>query len=244
MGRDEIDLDEYRAELERTSLMRQEFTANASHELKTPLHVISGYAELLESGMVREEDIKVFAGKIRAEAMRMTKLVEDIIALSRLDSGGVGMKRELVDLYKVAASAVEALTEAARTAEVEISLCPAPERPVLLRGIPHALYSTVYNLCENAVKYNVPGGKVSVTVETSEDGAAVLTVSDTGIGIPQEDLQRIFERFYRVDKSHSKEVGGTGLGLSIVKHAAMTHNARIEVDSEVGRGSAFTVRFP
>ena len=237
------DKDRAAEELERTSLMRQEFTANASHELKTPLHVISGYAELLESGMVRDEDIKVFAGKIRAEAMRMTKLVEDIIALSRLDSGGVGMKWELTDLYKVASSAVEALAETAREAGVRLELGPAPDRPVLRRGIPHALYSIVYNLTENALKYNVPGGSVSVKIENSEDGSAVLTVSDTGIGIPKADQERIFERFYRVDKSHSKEVGGTGLGLSIVKHAAMTHNARIEVQSEEGRGSVFKVLF-
>ena len=230
-----------RAELEKTSMIRQEFTANASHELKTPLHVISGYAELLESGIVpSEESRKLFAAKIRTESQRMSKLVEDIIDLSRLDGGGVGMKRELTDLYRIAQNAVDSLQATAEDAGVTISM-EGENAP--LYGIPQVLYSIVYNLCINAINYSDRGGRVLVTVQSLPE-KAVLQVRDDGIGIPAEDLDRIFERFYRVDKSHSKEVGGTGLGLSIVKHAARIHDAGIHVDSELGKGSLFTVEFP
>ncbi len=230
-----------RAELEKTSMIRQEFTANASHELKTPLHVISGYAELLESGIVpSEESRRLFAAKIRTESQRMSKLVEDIIDLSRLDGGGVGMKRELTDLYRIALNAVDSLQDSAEDAGVTIS---AEGGNTPLYGIPQALYSIVYNLCSNAIHYSERGGHVLVTVQRLPE-KSVLQVRDNGIGIPAEDLDRIFERFYRVDKSHSKEVGGTGLGLSIVKHAARIHDAEIRVDSELGRGSLFTVEFP
>lgn len=230
-----------RAELEKTSMIRQEFTANASHELKSPLHVISGYAELLESGMVSSEDSRrLFAAKIRTESQRMSKLVEDIIDLSRLDGGGVGMKRELTDLYRIALNAVDSLQASAEDAGVTISV-EGENAP--LYGIPQALYSIVYNLCSNAIHYSNRGGHVLVTVKRLPE-RSVLVVRDDGIGIPAEDLDRIFERFYRVDKSHSKEVGGTGLGLSIVKHAARIHDADIRVDSELGKGSLFTVEFP
>ena len=230
-----------RAELEKTSMIRQEFTANASHELKSPLHVISGYAELLESGMVSSEDSRrLFAAKIRTESQRMSKLVEDIIDLSRLDGGGVGMKRELTDLYRIALNAVDSLQASAEDAGVTISV-EGENAP--LYGIPQALYSIVYNLCSNAIHYSNRGGHVLVTVKRLPE-RSVLVVRDDGIGIPAEDLDRIFERFYRVDKSHSKEVGGTGLGLSIVKHAARIHDAEIRVDSELGKGSLFTVEFP
>lgn len=230
-----------REELEKTSQIRQEFTANASHELKTPLHVISGYAELLESGMVATEEARrLFAGKIRAESQRMSKLVGDIIDLSRLDSGGIGMPRELTDLYRIALNAAEALQIEAESADVTVNV---EGSPTILFGVPLVLYSIVYNLCSNAINYSNKGGQVLVTVRDLP-GKAQLTVSDKGIGIPAEDLDRIFERFYRVDKSHSKEVGGTGLGLSIVKHAAEIHNAEIQVRSELGKGSVFTVTFP
>ena len=230
-----------REELEKTSQIRQEFTANASHELKTPLHVISGYAELLESGMVATEEARrLFAGKIRAESQRMSKLVGDIIDLSRLDSGGIGMPRELTDLYRIALNAAEALQIEAESADVTVTV---EGSPTILYGVPLVLYSIVYNLCSNAINYSNKGGQVLVTVRDLP-GKAQLTVSDKGIGIPAEDLDRIFERFYRVDKSHSKEVGGTGLGLSIVKHAAEIHDAEIRVTSKLGKGSVFTVTFP
>ena len=230
-----------REELEKTSQIRQEFTANASHELKTPLHVISGYAELLESGMVATEEARrLFAGKIRAESQRMSKLVGDIIDLSRLDSGGIGMPRELTDLYRIALNAAEALQIEAESADVTVNV---EGSPTILYGVPLVLYSIVYNLCSNAINYSNKGGQVLVTVRDLP-GKAQLTVSDKGIGIPAEDLDRIFERFYRVDKSHSKEVGGTGLGLSIVKHAAEIHDAEIRVTSKLGKGSVFTVLFP
>ncbi len=227
-------------ELERASLIRQEFTANASHELKTPLHAISGYAELLEHGMVREEDIPSFAAKIRAESLRMTKLVEDIIDLSKLDSGGKDMNRENTDLYRIAQNAAESLEAEAEQNQIHLFV---EGESTIIAGIPQVLYSIVYNLCLNAVKYSDPGNDVTIRVENKEK-EAVLSVIDHGIGIPQEELDRIFERFYRVDKSHSKEVGGTGLGLSIVKHGAKIHGAQIQVNSEVGKGSVFTVVFP
>ena len=217
-----------REELEKTSL-------------KTPLHVISGYAELLESGMVATEEARrLFAGKIRAESQRMSKLVGDIIDLSRLDSGGIGMPRELTDLYRIALNAAEALQIEAESADVTVTV---EGSPTILYGVPLVLYSIVYNLCSNAINYSNKGGQVLVTVRDLP-GKAQLTVSDKGIGIPAEDLDRIFERFYRVDKSHSKEVGGTGLGLSIVKHAAEIHDAEIRVTSKLGKGSVFTVLFP
>ena len=230
-----------REELEKASLIRQEFTANASHELKTPLHVISGYAELLESGMVpSEESRRLFAGKIRTESQRMSKLVEDIIDLSQLDGGGVGMTREHTDLYRIAVNAVESLEPTA--ADAGVTLRVSGESAVIY-GVPQVLYSIIYNLCINAIHYSDRGGSALVTVRDFP-GYAELSVSDNGIGIPAQDLDRIFERFYRVDKSHSKEVGGTGLGLSIVKHAAKVHDAEISVRSELGKGSIFTVKFP
>ena len=228
------------AELEKTSQIRQEFTANASHELKTPLHAISGYAELIENGMVREEDIRPFAGKIRAESQRMTKLVEDIIDLTRLDGGASDLAREETDLSRIAENAVDTLRSTAEENGIALSFTgePAP-----LKGIPQVLYSIVYNLCDNAVKYNYSGGHVEVSVKNLP-ASVRLTVSDTGIGIPEDCRDRIFERFFRVDKSHSKEVGGTGLGLSIVKHGAMIHHARVSIDSKLGQGTIFTIDFP
>ena len=227
-------------ELEKTSLIRQEFTANASHELKTPLHVISGYAELIESNIVPDSDIPVFAGKIRSEAQRMTKLVEDIIDLSQLDGGAIGMKREKLDLLRVAQNAAESLIGTAEENGISIEI---DGESVYILGIMNVVYSIVYNLVINAIHYTDVGGHVWVSVR--DDGEnAVLTVRDDGIGIPEQDQDRIFERFYRVDKSHSKEVGGTGLGLSIVKHAVRIHNASIRVDSKIGKGSEFIVSFP
>ncbi len=229
-----------RDEIAKTSQIRQEFTANVSHELKTPLHAISGYAELMENGIVKPEDIKPFAGKIRTESLRMAKLVEDTIGLSKLDSGCPGSNWEETDLYTLANNAVSSLEIAADEMGVSISLqgesCP-------IRGIPGTLYSIIYNLCENAIKYNRVGGYVHVRLEDGLDNV-ILTVEDSGVGIPKEDQERIFERFYRVDKSRSKDVGGTGLGLSIVKHAVLVHKGTITLDSELGKGSTFTVTLP
>ena len=228
------------AELEKTSLIRQEFTANVSHELKTPLHVISGYAELIESGMVKPEDVQTFAGRIFQESRRMGKLVEDIIDLTKLDSGGIGMPWESADLFQIAKNAAESLATEAEAAGVTLTV-EGESAP--LYGIPQYLYSIVYNLCDNGIKYTPAGGSVLLRTEALH-GTVRLTVEDTGIGIPPEHRDRVFERFYRVDKSRSKEVGGTGLGLSIVKHAVRLHKAQLELKSAPGKGSAFIVTFP
>lgn len=227
-------------QIEKASLIRQEFTANVSHELKTPLHAISGYAELLENGMVKEQDVRPFAGKIRCESARMTRLVEDIIDLTKLDNGGAEMTWESCNLYRIAENAVDSLETTAAEECVKLHLTG---ENVVLNGIPQLLYSIVYNLCDNAIKYHRDQGEVWVSV-TSERCCIVLRVRDNGIGIPEGCHDRIFERFYRVDKSRSKAVGGTGLGLSIVKHAVLIHNASIQVVSSVGNGSEFTVFFP
>ena len=227
-------------EKEKAEQMRREFTSNVSHELKTPLHSISGYAELLQNDMVKQEDIVPFAGKIYREAQRMTSLVEDILSLSHLDEGAEDMEWTEVDLYELAAKAIAGLEAEAKAAEVKMSL---HGEYCSLHGIPQLLHSIIYNLCDNAIKYNKVGGEVKVSVE-KQDAGALLTVSDTGIGIPPQEQERIFERFYRVDKSRSKEVGGTGLGLSIVKHAVLIHHGTIKVDSEIGKGTTITVRLP
>ncbi len=227
-------------EKEKAEQMRREFTANVSHELKTPLHAISGYAELLKNDMVKREDVSPFAGKIYDEAQRMTQLVEDIISLSRLDEGAKDMESERTELYGLAAKAVKSLEPEADAARVTMELSGEPAD---VEGVPQLLYSIVYNLCDNAIKYNREGGKVAVRV-AAEKGKTILTVSDTGIGIGKEHWERIFERFYRVDRSHSRAVGSTGLGLSIVKHAVIIHKAEITLDSEEGRGTTVTVKFP
>lgn len=227
-------------EKERAEQMRREFTANVSHELKTPLQTISGYAELLANGMVADKDKTAFSEKIYAEAQRMIRLIEDIIKLSNLDEGAVELTRETVDLYVTAENTVRSLLPAAKKANVTLSLNGENAE---IYGIPQLLTAIVYNLCDNAIKYNKDGGTVFVSVKNNAENI-VLSVRDTGIGIPKEQQERIFERFYRVDKSHSKEVGGTGLGLSIVKHATKLHDAKITLESEVGKGTEITVIFP
>lgn len=319
-------------EKEKSEQMRREFTANVSHELKTPLHTISGYAELLAGGMVKPEDVEGFSARIYAEARRMIRLVEDIIRLSHLDEGADDMKREEVDLHMLAMETIQALLPEAEAAGVQLDLCDVPgivrtdvcgasnvvrtdvcgasdvvrtdvcgapdvvradvcgasdvvrtdvcgasdviqtdaqvvpcglpdavqvlprgetggarpeqyEGSATVYGIRQLLSAMLYNMCDNAIKYNRGGGSVSVMIRSEEDGIR-LSVSDTGIGIPEEHQERIFERFYRVDKSHSKEIGGTGLGLSIVKHGAKLHDAAIEVHSIVGSGTTITLLFP
>ena len=220
--------------------MRREFSANVSHELKTPLMSISGYAEIIEHGMVRQEDIPNFAGRIHAEASRLTNLVEDIIRLSRLDEAEGTMPREETDLNEICEEVKKHLDMSAKDRGITFSYkgekCP-------IDGVRQVLYEMVYNLCDNAIKYNKKNGSVDLRLR-KENGAPVLAVADTGIGIEPEETERIFERFYRVDKSHSKETGGTGLGLSIVKHAALLHNAKISVDSTPGAGTRIEIRFP
>lgn len=220
--------------------MRQEFTANVSHELKTPLQSISGYAELLKSGMVKEEDVQQFAERIYSESQRMITLVNDILELSHLDEGMEDMIREDVDLYDVAARAVDSLEEEAATAGVTLELTGESS---VINGYSQLLSLIVYNLCENGIKYNNPKGSVKVDINDFRD-RAVLTVNDSGIGIPLDQQERVFERFYRVDKSHSKEVGGTGLGLSIVKHASAIHNGEIHLVSAPKYGTTITITFP
>ena len=218
---------------------RREFTANVSHELKTPLQSILGSAEMLEGGLVRPEDIPRFSGLIHTEAARLVALVEDIIHLSQLDEG-VAPARERVELLAVAERAAAALEDSAAKKQVRLSV--TGER-TWISGVPGFLYEMVYNLCDNAVKYNIEGGRVDISVSGGER-SAVVTVKDTGIGIPAECQSRIFERFFRVDKSRSKASGGTGLGLSIVKHIAQYHHGEIELSSQPGQGTSVSVRLP
>lgn len=227
-------------EKEKAEQLRREFTANVSHELKTPLHTISGSAELLANGMVKPEDIPIFLKRIYSETQRMIQLVEDIIRLSHLDEGAEDMKWDMVDLYAVAEETINSLADEAENNGIKFELYGAT---VLINGIRQLLQEITYNLCDNAIKYNRKGGLVSVEIK-NENEFAILTITDTGIGIPAEHQERIFERFYRVDKSHSKEIGGTGLGLSIVKHAAKLHNAEIELHSIVNKGTEITIKFP
>lgn len=227
-------------EKEQAEQMRREFTANVSHELKTPLHTISGSAELLCSGLVSAQDIPQFVNQIHTEAQRMIRLVEDIIDLSHLDEGGRDLKFELVDLYDLAGNTMERLRSEADTAQVTMTL---DGEHATISGIPHLLEEIIYNLCDNAIKYNREPGSVQIRVSRCAEGV-ILSVQDTGIGIPPEHQQRIFERFYRVDKSRSKAVGGTGLGLSITKHAAKIHHAKISLQSVQDVGTTISVLFP
>lgn len=218
---------------------RREFTANVSHELKTPLQGIIGSAELIENGMVRPDDLPRFVGHIHAEAARLVTLIDDIIRLSQLDEGDA-MPTEPVDLLAVSQEAAENLHDAAAARDVTVSVTG---QPAVLPGVRRLIYEIVYNLCDNAIKYNRDGGRVDVTVAADADGSSI-TVADTGIGIAPEHQARVFERFYRVDKSHSKASGGTGLGLSIVKHAVQYHHGRIELESTPGTGTIIRVVFP
>ena len=221
-------------EAQNAEQLRREFSANVSHELKTPLQGIIGSAELLENGMVKQEDTPRFVGHIRKEAARLVNLVEDIIRLSQLDEG-VELPTEQVDMLRLCQDVREILAPSAAEKQVSISVSGAG---FTITGVRRMLHEVVYNLCDNAIKYNVPGGSVTIHAENHR-----LTVSDTGIGIPAEHKDRIFERFYRVDKSHSKASGGTGLGLSIVKHAAAYHKAEIHLDSTAGKGTTIMLTF-
>lgn len=219
--------------------MRREFTANVSHELKTPLHIISGYSEMLHNQVVSEADVQQFAHKIHSESQRMVQLVEDIINLSLLDESPQ-ISMEKLDIYQLATESLESLSGKASQKQVALHLKGSSH---FVKGNHALLSSVIYNLCDNAITYNQPKGDVYVTV-TGKDNKVLLEVKDTGIGIPKEEQERIFERFYRVDKSRSKKVGGTGLGLSIVKHALKCHGASIEVSSQMGQGTSMIVTFP
>ena len=220
--------------------MRREFSANVSHELKTPLTSISGFAELMSQGAVPENKVIEFSNDIYKESQRLIALIDDIIKLSRLDEGADLPPKEEVDLYELISEVADTLKPVANKNNIFIEL---KGQPVSISGVYQLLYEMVFNLCDNAVKYNYPGGKV--VLETAEEDSVIkLSVTDTGIGIPKEHQKRIFERFYRVDKSHSKEIGGTGLGLSIVKHGALYHNADVQVESDTGKGTKITLSFP
>ena len=227
-------------EVEQREQLRREFSANVSHELKTPLTSISGFAELMAQGVVPPDKVREFSGDIYKESQRMIALVDDIMKLSKLDEGGGAPEWETVDLYELAEETVDSLRSIARKQNVSLTVTGSHQS---VRGVWQLLSEMVYNLCDNAIKYNRPGGSVTVDV-SSGDGTAVLQVSDTGIGIPASHQGRVFERFYRVDKSHSKEIGGTGLGLSIVKHGAQFHGASVELESELGQGTTVRLVFP
>ena len=226
-------------EREQRERLRREFSANVSHELKTPLTSISGFAELMKEGLVPPEKIPEFSGDIYKESLRLIGLVNDIIQLSRLDENSTQFQRAPVDLYDLCAQSIERLSPVAARQSVTLALTGEHAE---IEGVEQLLKEMIYNLLDNAIKYNVPGGSVTASVRKSA-GRTILSVSDTGIGIPYAHQPRVFERFYRVDKSHSKEVGGTGLGLSIVRHAAQYHGARLELKSQPGKGTTITVTF-
>lgn len=226
---------------EENEAMRKQFTANVSHELKTPLTSISGYAEMIETGIAKKEDIEEFAGKIHHEAGRLITLISDIIKLSELDEPSNDRDFEEVDLYAVAEKSVGYLKFHAERAGVNLILTGT--EPCKVWGNEGMLEELAYNLMDNAIRYNRSGGNVQISVREEENGTAALSVADTGIGIPKEQQGRVFERFYRVDKSRSKESGGTGLGLAIVKHVAEQHHAKISLESELQQGTTITVRF-
>ncbi len=227
-------------EREEQEKYRREFTANVSHELKTPLTSISGIAEIMKNGIVRQEDIPHFAGKIYDESQRLITLIGDIIRLSQLDENEVPLEREQVDMLELARDVVDSLQSVAQQNGILLAVHGTHG---VVYGVRRVLHEMVYNLCDNAVKYNRAGGRVWVSV-TAEKQTVSVSVRDTGIGIPDAQQSRVFERFYRVDKSHSKAVGGTGLGLSIVKHGAVLHHAEITLHSELEKGTEIILKFP
>lgn len=232
-------IDKQNREKDAVANMRKEFSANVSHELKTPLTSISGYAEIMKDGLVRPEDMKIFSERIYNEASRLITLVEDIMKLSKLDEGAVELEKEEVDFYMLTREICSRLAPQAEKRNVRVEVTG---EPVHYLGVRQVLDEMLYNMIENAIKYNKEGGLVSVWVGNTLQGIKII-VRDTGIGIPKEEQERIFERFYRVDKSHSKATGGTGLGLSIVKHGALMHGAKIDVDSEVNKGTKMELIF-
>ena len=227
-------------EREKGEKLRREFTSNVSHELKTPLTSIYGVSDMLVSDMVKAEDVAGFAGTIKEESARLISLIDDIIKLSRLDESTVPQETEIIDVFGSARDVVSRLSGKASENDIELSFSGEPSE---IKGVQHILDEIVYNICENAIKYNRPGGFVKVSVR-NEGSESLITVADNGIGIPKADRERVFERFYRVDKSHSKQIGGTGLGLSIVKHGVIYLGGKINLESEEGVGTVITVGFP
>ena len=232
-------IEQQHEEILRSANMRVEFTANVSHELKTPLTSISGYAELIESGMAQGEQAKTFAAEIHKSANRLLTLINDIIRLSQMDAPMPDLKFEPVDLAQIAANTFEQLEMSARKTDVTLQL---DAKPAMVEADRQMMDELLYNLCDNAIRYNVHGGSVKLEVRPIRD-KVIVCVQDTGIGISPENQEHVFERFYRVDKSRSKATGGTGLGLAIVKHIAVKHNAQIELESELGRGTKISVIF-
>ena len=232
-------IEQQHEEILRSANMRVEFTANVSHELKTPLTSISGYAELIESGMAQGEQAKTFAAEIHKSANRLLTLINDIIRLSQMDAPMPDLKFEPVDLAQIATNTFEQLEMSARKADVTLQL---DAKPAMVEADRQMMDELLYNLCDNAIRYNVHGGSVKLEVRPIRD-KVIVCVQDTGIGISPENQEHVFERFYRVDKSRSKATGGTGLGLAIVKHIAVKHNAQIELESELGRGTRISVIF-
>lgn len=227
----------------RNAKLRQEFTANVTHELKTPLTSISGYSELIENRMATEEDMVRFAGEIHKNANRLLTLINDIIQLSELDSGAREVIYEEVDLYELAETCVEMLQMNASKHGIALSMSGTVDASCIVKANKQMMEEVLYNLCDNAIRYNNEGGYVRVSVYP-DNGEMILAVEDSGIGIPKEHQERIFERFYRVDKSRSKSTGGTGLGLAIVKHIVAQHDAVMELESDLGKGTKITIRFP
>ena len=226
-------------EREERENLRREFSANVSHELKTPLTSISGIAEIIKNGIVDSKDIPDFAGKIYDEAKRLISLIEDIIKISQLDEESLLLQQEKIDLYDMAVQVVKNIEPIAQKRGISVFVEGVPSN---ITGVKSVIEEMIYNLCDNAIKYNMDNGKVFVSVFKNNDDT-ILTVKDTGIGVAKEHQNRIFERFYRVDKSHSKEIGGTGLGLSIVKHGAKLHDAQIHIDSELEKGTTVSLIF-
>lgn len=219
---------------------RKEFSANVSHELKTPLTTISGYAELMKDGIVKPEDMGRFSAVIYEEARRLIEMIEDIMKLSKLDENQVGLEKTSVDLYELAFQIKRDLSMKSLEENVSVHIRGIHAK---VQGVYQILYEMLFNICENAIKYNQPDGRVEITIISMDDQAAMI-VEDTGIGIPKEDMERVFERFYRVDKSHSNQKKGSGLGLSIVKHGVEYHHAEVNLESELGKGTKITITFP
>ena len=232
-------MDELKTEHEKQNRLRREFTANVSHELKTPLTSISGYAEIMRNGFAKTEDISRFSGIIYDETQRLIALVGDIINLSKLEEKEVMHQKEMIDLYEISENVISRLATVASKKGIKLNIEGTAEQ---IYGVKNIIDEIIYNLCDNAIKYNKENGMVIINIQKI-DGVVEYSVTDTGIGISNHDIDRVFERFYRVDKSHSREIGGTGLGLSIVKHGVSYHGGEVSINSKLGSGTSIKIRF-